>query len=187
MYTDHHALMTSNGKTSQLIAGDYNEGVGAEARINIITGFTKISEKRVVVADRNNDCLRLIDLTTQSTSVFSGQYKSGGYEDGVPGRFAAPVSIVVDRRDKNQFLIVDRFNQALRIVDMKSRIVNTFVKCKSLWFFACIAHNEKSGDLYVSTYCGLHRITYEGRNVSKMSVSYGQRQYTARLSVQLPT
>mgnify|MGYP001803580349 CR=1 FL=1 len=78
VYTDKHALMTSDGTTTHPIAGSptqegYREGVGAEARFNYISGFTQISEKHVVVADYNNHCLRLIDRTTHNTSVFSGQ------------------------------------------------------------------------------------------------------------------
>ena len=64
IYTARHALMTSDGTKTHLIAGHsnqpgYKEGVGAEAWFNHITGFTQISEKLVVVADPWNDCLRL--------------------------------------------------------------------------------------------------------------------------------
>ena len=66
VYTDKHALMTSDGTTTHLIAGNstqegYREGVGAEARFYYIRGFAQISEKIVVVADRYNHCLRRLD------------------------------------------------------------------------------------------------------------------------------
>ena len=81
VYTDHIALMTSDGKTTHLIAGNstqegYREGVGAEARFIYIAGFAQISEKFVVVVDSGNHCLRLINRSTNKTSVFSGQCES---------------------------------------------------------------------------------------------------------------
>ena len=109
VYPDKHALMTSNGTTTHLIAGSstqegYREGVGADARFNDIGGFTQISVKLVVVADTDNNCMRLIDRTTNTTSSFSGQCKSDGdrgYEDGRPGQFRYPWSVVIDQRDEN--------------------------------------------------------------------------------------
>ena len=92
IHSDLYVLMTSDGTTTHLIAGNstqggYREGVGAEARFNYITGFAQISVKLIVVADFYNHCMRLIDRTTNNTSVFSGQCKSRGYEDGRPGQF----------------------------------------------------------------------------------------------------
>ena len=47
VYTDKHALMTSDGTTTHLIAGNstrigYRDGVGADARFYYIDGFTQI-------------------------------------------------------------------------------------------------------------------------------------------------
>ena len=86
VYTDKHALMTSDGTTTHLIAGNsnqpgYREGVGAEARLNYITGSTQISEKLFVIDYLQNHCMRLIDRCTNNTSVFIGQCKSYEYRD----------------------------------------------------------------------------------------------------------
>ena len=135
VYTDKHALMTSDGTTTHLIAGSstqwggYREGVGADARFYGIIGFAQVSEKRVVVADTRNHCMRLIDRTTHNTSVFSGQcHTRGGYQDGRPGEFYRPYYVLIDRRDKNQLLITDHGNAAVRTVDVMSRAVGTFAK-----------------------------------------------------------
>ena len=134
VYTGGHALMTSDGTTTHLIAGNstqygYKEGVGADARFNNIQGFTQISEELVVVADNHNYCMRLIDRTTHNTSVFSGQcHTRGGYQDGRPGEFYRPYYVLIDRRDKNQLLITDHGNAAVRTVDVMSRAVGTFAK-----------------------------------------------------------
>ena len=76
LYTDKNALMTSDGTTTHLIAGNstqygYREGVGAEARFSYIKGLEQISEKLVVVADSANHCMRLIDRTSNTSSLFS--------------------------------------------------------------------------------------------------------------------
>ena len=95
VYTDASALMIGDGTTTHLIAGNsvqrgYKEGVGAEARFYNIKGFAQISEKLIVVVDWGNHCMRLIDRTSDNTSLFSGQCKSRGYQDGRPGQFNSP-------------------------------------------------------------------------------------------------
>ena len=178
VYTDKHALMTSDGTPTHLIAGNstqegYREGVGAEARFNYISGFTQISEKHVVLADNNNHCLRLIDRTTHNTSVFRGQHKSHGYQNGRPGRFYFPWSVVIDRREKYQLLITDHWNKAVRTVDVKSQIEGTFVRSESLWAIIGITQDGRSGDLFVTALDALNRVTYTKRSVSLISRSLG--------------
>ena len=177
LYTGSRALMISDGTTTHLIAGSldgYREGVGAEARFWDITGFAQISEKLVVVADWGNHCMRLIDRTTNNTSVLSGQCGlRGGYKDGRPGQFSGPWSVVIDQKDKNQLLITDDWNAAVRTVDVMSRAAGTFVKSDPLSRIIGITQEEKSGDLYVTAYNALYRITYIQKTVSLISGSPG--------------
>ena len=174
VYTDRDALMTSDGTTTHLIAGSfsqngYREGVGAEARFNTIIGFVQISEKLIIVADHWNRCLRLIDRTTNNTSEFSGQCGGSGYEDGRPGRFKLLESAVLDKRDKNQLLILDPNNLAVRTENVRSRVVDTFVESDSLQYIRRITQEEKSGDLYVTAKNSVYRIIYINRTVSLIS------------------
>ena len=178
IYSDAHALVTSYRTTAHLIAGNsaqkgYREGVGAEAWFTYIAGFAQISEKLVVVADTENNCLRLIDRSTNNTSVFSGQCKSRGYEGGLPGQFSYPHFVVIDKRDKNQLFITDFFNSAVRNVTVNSRVAGTFVQSDSLKYITGITQEEESGDLYVTAYHALYRITYTQRTVSLISGSPG--------------
>ena len=178
IYTYEHALMTSDGTTTHLIAGSstqegYREGEGAEARFGTITGFAQISEKLVVVADRSNDCMRLIDRTTNKTSVFSGQCESRGYDDGSPGQFNYPYFVVIDKLNKNQLFIADSANNAVRTVVADSRVVGTFVWSDSLKHIRCITQEEESGDLYVTALNALYRITYTQITVTLISGSPG--------------
>ena len=179
VYTEKPALMTSDGTTTHLIAGNstqygYREGVGAEARFSYIKGLEQISEKLVVVADSANHCMRLIDRTSNTSSLFSGQCKSRGYQDGRPSRFRYPWSVVTDQRDKNQLLITDF--DAVRTVDVMSRAVGTFVTSDSLRYSRGITQEEKSGDLYVTADNALYRIAYTQRTVSMISGSTGGYQ-----------
>ena len=178
LYIDYNTLMTSDGTTTHLIAGNstqwgYREGVGAEARFTSIYGFAQISEKLVVVADVNNHCLRLINRSTNKTSEFSGQCQSEGYEGGRPGQFSYPHFVVIDKRDKNQLFITDFFNNAVRNVTVNSRVAGTFVHSDSLTGILGITQEEESGDLYVTVRHALYRITYIQRTVSLISSGSG--------------
>ena len=162
LYTDLTTLMTIDGTTTHLIAGNsarkgYREGVGAEAWFTYIAGFAQISEKLVVVADTENNCLRLIDRSTNKTSVFSGRCKSRGYEGGLPGQFNYPHFVVIDKRDKNQLFITDDLNSAVRNVTVNSRVAGTFVQSDSLKYITGITQEEESGDLYVTAYHAVYR------------------------------
>ena len=139
--------------------------MGAEARFFSISGFTQLSGKRDVVADHDNHCLRLIDRTTNSTSVFSGQCESQGYKNGRPGQFYHPWSVATDKRNEHQLLITDSDNRAVRTVDVHSQAVSTFVKSDSFEKIRGITQEEKSGDLYVTVHHAVLRITYREREI----------------------
>ena len=180
IFTDWCALMTSDGTTTHVLAGNstlqgYREGIGGEARFDKITGFAQISEKRVVLADYHNDCLRLIHRTSHSTSVFSGRCQSGGYREGRPGRFKNPWSTLLDKKDKKQLLVADNKNGAVRTVDVMSQAVGTFVKSASLTYIRPMTQDEKSGDLYVNAYHAIYRIKYTQRTVSLISGGVGPK------------
>ena len=87
IYTCNCALMTSDGATTYVIAGNvtekgYKEGVGTSATFESLYELTQISKKNIVVVDFHNHCLRLIDRTSNSTTVFAGQCTYGGHKDG---------------------------------------------------------------------------------------------------------
>ena len=70
----------------------------------------------------------------------------------------------------------------MRTVDVKSQAVGTFLKSDSLKNIRGITQEEKSGDLYVTAYDAVYRITYRQRTVSMISGSpgsnYGYRDST---------
>ena len=152
IYDDSHALMTSNGKRTHLIAGHpkqagYKEGVGAKAMFHFITGFTQISQERVVVADWRNNYLRLINCTTGVTSVFSGkcQHSGRGHQEGHPGQFHRPYAVVMDKKNGNQLLITDQLNRAIRAAAVRSESVITFVEDELLRYARHMVQDVGSG------------------------------------------
>ena len=111
--------------------------------------------------------MRLIDRTTHNTSQFSGQCMSAGYNNDRSGQFSSPNTVVIDKRDKNQLLITDYWNNAARTVDLMSQVVGTFVKSD----IRGITQEEKSGDLYVTSHGAVYRIMYTQRSVLLISGS----------------
>ena len=67
----------------------------------------------------------------------------------------------------------DLANKAVRIVNVTSRVADTFVQSDSLKYIRGITQEEESGDLYVTAYHALYRITYIQRTVSLISGSPG--------------
>ena len=171
IFTDYRSLKTTDGTSVRLIAGKtqvfgYKEGVRDRAVFNDIYGFTQIASNRVVVADRYNHCLRLIDRKTDSTSVLSGQCKSAGYHDGRPGRFFSPWSVVRDRKDTKLLLVTDHENRAVRAVNAQSGEVSTFVKSQEkLMYMRCLTQDSK-GDVYITAWNAILKITYQSRKIT---------------------
>ena len=91
LYTNRHSLSTTDGVNSQSLAGNatvrgYKEGRAHSALFRTITGFTQISPKRIIIVDKENHCLRMLEYPTYPvdvplTSVFSGQCQVFGMCD----------------------------------------------------------------------------------------------------------
>ena len=170
IFTDWCALRTIDGTTTHVLAGNstqqgYRGGIGGEARFDKITEFAQISKKRVVLADYHNDCLRLIDRTSYSTSA-SVRYRHW---------FRNPWSVLLDKKDKIQLFVADNKKGAVRTVDVTSQAVGTFVKSASLTYIRPRTQDEKSGDLYVNAYHAKYRIKYTQRTVSLISGGAGPK------------
>ena len=92
---------------------------------------------------------------------------------------------MIDQRYKNQLLITDNSNYAVRTVDVMSKDVGTFVESDSLVYIAGITKDEKSGDLYVIEDNAVYRLAYIQRTVSLMSGSTGKNSASSRDSTLL--
>ena len=66
LYTDRFSMKTTDGVSTQLVAGNpatggFRDGKGLFARFRTIRGFTQISKTVVVLTDYDSSCLRQID------------------------------------------------------------------------------------------------------------------------------
>jgi hypothetical protein len=84
----------------------YVKGVGKEARFRIIGGFLQLNTSAVMISDLVNNCLRLLNRETLSTSVFVGLCTAGGYRDGLNARLNGP-SAVIELLNSDALLLAD--------------------------------------------------------------------------------
>lgn len=123
IYSDHYGIRTTNGTTTQTIAGNesspgYREGIGENAKFNSVEGFHQLSHTQIVVSDSWNDCLRLIDRQSRQTSVYAGPCKSSA------SRFRGPVSVISDVKKSDSLHVLDK--NAVFSVNTQSRGVSIF-------------------------------------------------------------
>ena len=178
LYTNRHSLSTTDGVNSQILAGNatvrgYKEGRAQSALFRTITGFTQISPKRIIIVDKENHCLRLLEYPTYPvfvplTFVFSGQCQRSGSWNERPALYSYPWSIVKDKLNTRRLLVTDSDNGAIRTVDSQTRAVGTFVKSRSIINVKYLAQ-EKSGDMYVTVKYAIFRITYSDKKVTLLS------------------
>ena len=113
IFSDYHALKTTDGNDTYNIAGiatqsGYVEGVGTVARFNFITSFLQLSTNRILITDYNNLCVRSLDRITNETMTFVGNCTNSGNKDGTDALLSRPQKIIVDI--KNPFTY---FSQSL--------------------------------------------------------------------------
>ena len=176
LYTDRFSMKTTDGVSTQLVAGNpatggFRDGKGLFARFRTIRGFTQISKTVVVLTDYDSSCLRQIDRKTGQTSGYSGTCNDPGYQDGIPGQFFFPWSVVTDKMNKRQLFVTDHKNDALRTVHIELRAAATFVKYhgKTLLRYLTQDHN---GDIFLPIADhALGRISYHDKTTKIISGS----------------
>ena len=145
-----------------------------EALFYFIQGFTQISKDILIVVDVQNQCLRLISRSSGSTSSFSGQCESPGYQDGQPGLFRSPVSVTIDRNDQRWLLVCDHMNSAVRTVDVSSGDAGTFVKSEMLYRIRGMTQKD-NGDFYITASNAIFIIIYSTKEVVHISGSQSDK------------
>ena len=134
LYVEHHCLKTMSLATriSELVVGSctqagYQEGSGATARVNIIAGFYQIDSNSVLLVDTYNHCIRMLDRTTNTTSVLAGKcavvagYNDGGFQNA---EFNTPFKII---SYGDHYFISDYGNLVIRKLQLDTQEISTFV------------------------------------------------------------
>lgn len=137
LYSDNYSVKSGNKNASTTVVGStsnkwgYVEGVGTEARFRVIKGFIQINKTTLIVADQANNCLRSVDRQTLQTATFAGQCRKSGFQDGVNALFNSPHSVIKSSRSNITLVVTDSFNNAVRVVDMTSRVTTTLISSSS--------------------------------------------------------
>lgn len=124
-------LYVTDGVTTVALVGSgingYTEGVGTAARFFWLTGFTQLNQTSMITVDSNNNCLRLVDRVSLRTLHLVGQCTNSGFRDGENALFRIPWFVMRDLRSQNKVLVTDSGNNAVRQVDLITRVVTTFI------------------------------------------------------------
>ena len=84
---------------------------------------------------------------------------------------------MIDQRYNNLLVITDYSKKAVRIVDVMSQSVGTYVKSDSLQYIRSITQDQKGGDVYVTVPQTVYRVAYIQRIVSMISRSTDSFSY----------
>jgi len=120
LFAASDSLHTSDGKTLETVAM-FHEG--------LITGFEQLNESHVVLVNRNQHCLKILDRQTNNVRIFAGTCGSQGYREGAVnfGLFTFPSNAIKDSQTPRLF-VTDVSNHAVRAVGIHSGELSTLIK-----------------------------------------------------------
>ena len=170
LFADGGALKTSLYGETWTVAGffahdGYVEGVWQAARFSWITGFIQLSASKVLVVDKWNHCLRVVNRITNSTSNFAGGCPSSGYIDGCSALFSFPVSVIHNQKNSGQFLVTDSANFAVRTLNVTTAEVGTLFT-HNPHMYAGICQDSTTGNIFLTTFDGLAKYDYKTTKVT---------------------
>ena len=177
LFSDGHALKTTDGTTTWLIAGSatsrgYSTSSGSSARFRYIFGFHQVSATRVFLVDTYNHCMRMLDRTSNASYVsYAGRCCSASYADGTSGaRFHNPRSAIADEKASGRLLVTDRQHHAIRHVyttpsSGNYHYVTTFFRSSSMSYPWGITQESTSGDLFITSEGNhnIYRLSYTSK------------------------
>lgn len=141
LFAEGHSIKNTDGIATQTLVGSqlhgYENGIGVQAKFNRIVDFIQVADTNVVlVVEYRNHCIRRWDRNNGSVTHMAGQCgrTGSGFANGVgaAAKFRSPSCIIADRKNKNKFLIADQWNGAIRILDIASKSVTTYLQSWAL-------------------------------------------------------
>ena len=106
----------------------YAEGSGSAAKFNKIRSLAFLSPTKLIIADRNNHCLRLIDF---ATTRFAGTCETSGLVQGQrlsDAQLESPTSIAISS-DNSILYFIDNNEKGFREINLESdevKLIKTF-------------------------------------------------------------
>lgn len=130
----HRLLRVSASRHVTTLVGDGQPGAArwtevaplSGTRLYQPVGLLALSEKRLVVADTKNHCLRLIRLQDSTIEPLAGNCGRAGYLDGVgpAARFSFPSGLSLNPAT-GELVVADAWNDRVRAIDLVTRTVRT--------------------------------------------------------------
>lgn len=183
LYCGGNSLQSTDGTEPNLLLGSadesgYREAAALRARFNRLSGFTQINETMIITVDQRNHCLRAVDRPSLSTHQFVGKcHYSGDFADGIDARFGNPHSVVHDLTSANKLLVSDEGNNAIRQVDITTRLTTTIVKSSILRWPIGIAFDTSRENLLISSIDVIRKYDIQSHNLTNLtgSIMWGFR------------
>jgi hypothetical protein len=119
-------------------SGNYRDGDLSTSLLNSPKSLSYYQEK-VYIADTNNHCVRVIDLTVKSIKQFAGRCTEQGFKDG-PSQYNRLSFPDLVGSNNGTLFINDKGNSYIRIVDINTGYMRT------LWGGACRDKVEIEGN-----------------------------------------
>ena len=128
----------------------------------------------VVAVDRNNDCLRSINRISKLTETFVGVCEKTGSNDDYltsgTARFSGPWDVIVNNQNTSLLYVTDEYNDAIRLVNIKTKMVSTLVSSSNIDNPKGIIQ-DKTGNLYVVANHALLKIMPQDGSITIQTLS----------------
>lgn len=139
LFIHRNSIKTINETGSEILAGEvdselHRNGIGTDARFRGPHGLFIVNRTTIIVADKNNNCFRVLNRITLAVTDFVGHcdyYGPDKIEDGIgdKAKIKQPSRGVLDQEDIHQLLyFTDYRNDALRMVNLQSKYVKTILE-----------------------------------------------------------
>ena len=173
LFSDQHAMKTTDGTSTSLIAGSTNqsgyvEGVGSQARFYRIISFLQLSINQVLIADRYNYCLRSLNRITNQTDQYAGSCTHEGNQDGVNALLGGPRNVIYDLKNPGHVLI-NEWGGIIKTMNTTNRNVSHFgtVGC----FVSSTIQSLETGDLFMTVLHAVGIFSYQMKTFTLISGS----------------
>ena len=89
---------------------------------NSLTNFAQKNSSTIILVDYGDSCLRKLNRFSKKVSAFVGRCGHTGFRDGLgeKAKFNSPYQVIIDPEDREQFIVTDQGNNALRRISIVS-------------------------------------------------------------------
>lgn len=190
LFCEYQAILTTNGHYQQVVVGQhfrwpiypYAEGIGVNATFSKVSHFVQKNETMVIIADKDNGCIRQLDRLTNNTVCLAGvcEKLTGISQKVVDGKRLDATFRRIDSMALygSKLYIIESNAQRIRLLDFTTEQVSTVVTSSNFTLSHHKPHtmvvNPITGLMYVTTTYGIAEYN-PGSNVFRYMVSYQQK------------